>query len=94
MALVSIFLFGKPEQEIDLEKAKPPELKNLGENLKERMSEIAKAVEKLEKHGWERSPGLYDISFYKEIKYKEAEKELKKLGIKDLVDIIEDEELE
>ncbi|MFQ6055008.1 MAG: hypothetical protein ACE5J3_03385 [Methanosarcinales archaeon] len=92
MVSASVFLFGKPEWEIDLEKAKPDDLKALGENLKERLEKVAEVVEKMEQNGWDRNGGLYDIHFYKNIKANQAEKELEELGIKEYVDILEDEE--
>lgn len=92
MVSASVFLFGKPEWEIDLEKAKPDDLKALGENLKERLEKVAEVVEKMEQNGWYRNGGLYDIHFYKNIKASQAEKELEELGIKEYVDILEDED--
>lgn len=92
MAEISIHLFSKPEVEIDLEKAKPEDFKKLGEELKERLSRVAEIVEKLEKAGWERSVGMYDLNFYKKIKLSEVKQELEKLSIKaDEVDIMEEE---
>jgi len=95
MVSISIYLFGKPEYEIDTEKAKPEEFRKLGEDLKNRLERAAEIIEKLEKAGWERSGGLYDVFFYKDIKLADAKKELKKLGIKeDEITIEEDEEIE
>lgn len=97
MVEVSLFLFGKPEMEIDTEKAKPEDIKELGNELQARLKRISVIVEKLEKNGWERSGGLYDINFYKKISEEEAKAELKKLDIKeDEVSIMdfEEEELE
>lgn len=92
MTEISVHLFSKPETEIDLEKAKPDDLKELGNELKKRLDKVAEIVEKLEKNGWERSAGMYDINFYKKIKLSEAKRELEKLGIKeDEVNIMEEE---
>lgn len=92
MAEISIHLFSKPEVEIDLEKAKPEEFKQLGNELQERLNKVSEIIEKLEKNGWERSAGMYDVNFYKKIKIKEAKEELKKLDIKeDEIDIVEEE---
>src|SRR3989338_7128680 len=83
MVEVNLYLFGKPEWEMDLEKAKAGDFKLLGENLRERLNKVSEIVTKLEKNGWERSAGLYDIMFYKKLKLDEAKIELKKLGIDD-----------
>ena len=92
MVEIIIHLFSKPEVEIDLEKAKPEDFRNLGNELQARLNRVSEIVEKLEKHGWDRSAGLYDLNFYKKIKTKGAKEELKELGIKeDEVEIIEEE---
>jgi len=95
MAEISLYLFGKPEWELDLDKAEPGEFRELGDSLRERLYRTAEITEKLEKGGWERSGALYDICFYKEVKGKEAERELDELGIKeDEIYIFEEEEEE
>ncbi len=78
---ICLHLFGKPEWEIDLEKAQPNDISSLGEELRDRLKEISNILEKLEKNGWERSAALYDIMLFKDITKKEAEKELKTLGL-------------
>ncbi len=93
MAEISLYLFGKPEWELDLDKAEPGEFRMLGDSLRERLYRAAEITEKLEKRGWERSGALYDICFYKEVKREEAEKELEELGIKeDEIYLLEEEE--
>lgn len=92
MTEIIVHLFSKPEAEIDIEKAKPEDFKELGSELQTRLSRVSEIVEKLEKNGWERSAGMYDINFYKKIKLKIAKEELKKLGIgEDEVDVEEEE---
>ncbi len=83
MVEISVFLFGKPEMEMDTEKAKPEEIRELGNELQARLKKIGEIVGKLEKNGWERAGGLYDINFYKKIKEDDAKKELASLGIKE-----------
>lgn len=83
MAEINLHLFGKPEWEMDLDEASAEDFKNLGESLKERMFRVSEIVILLEKGGWERSSGLYDITFYKKIKLEEAKKELQELNIKE-----------
>ena len=78
---ICLWLFGKPEWEINLEKAKPEDLISLGENINERLENIAKTLKRLEENGWERSAGLYDIMLFNNITKKEAIKELKKIDI-------------
>lgn len=92
MAEISIRLFLKPEAEIDLEKADADDFKELGNELQRRLKKVSEIIEKLEKNGWERSAGMYDINFYKKIKIQKAKEELKKLGIKENeVEIMEEE---
>lgn len=95
MVEISLFLYTKPGEEIDLDKATPEDIKNLGENINEWLKRVSEIMKKLESNKWEKSGGLYDVNFYKKISEKEAKEELKKLGIKeDEVNIfeIEDEE--
>ncbi len=68
MATIDIWLFGNPEWEIDLDKATPLNIKDLGENLKDRLSRISEIVEKLENNGWNRGAGLYNLYLHKNIK--------------------------
>jgi len=81
MTEIIVHLFSKPEVEIDLEKARPKDFKKFGNELKERLDRISEITEKLENNSWERSAGLYDLTFYKKIKLSETKKELEKLGI-------------
>ncbi len=93
MAEISLYLFGKPEWEMDLDKAEPEEFRRLGDSLRDRLYRAAEITEKLERNGWERSGALYDLYFYKKVKREDAEKELKELGIKeDEVHLLEEEE--
>jgi hypothetical protein len=81
MANIDIWLFGKPEWEMDFDKATPQDIKDLGENLKDRLCRIAEIVEKLENNGWCRSAGLYNLYLYKDVKKELVGEELEKLGI-------------
>lgn len=78
---ITLWLFGKPEWEIDLEKAKPDDIAALGKDIKDRLERVSKIFEKLEKNDWDRSAGLYDIMMFKNVTKKEAIKELKRLEI-------------
>ena len=49
MVEVNLYLFGKPEWEMDLEKAKAGDFKLLGENLRERLNKVSEIVTKLER---------------------------------------------
>jgi len=92
MTEINVHLFSKPEVEIDLEKARPEDFKQLGNELMARLNRVAEIVEKLEKNKWERSAGIYDLTFYKKIKIKEAREEIKNFGIKeDEIEIMEEE---
>lgn len=90
MVTVYAWLFGKPEWEIDLNNATPKDIKDLGENLKDRLCRISEIVEKLENNGWSRGAGLYNLYLHKGIKKELAGKELEKLGIGEKEVSIED----
>lgn len=81
MTYVNIHLFGKPGNEIDLEKAKPKDIKELGETIKERLNRVSEIMEKLENNGWENHGGLYDLILYKDLNEIETKIELKELDI-------------
>lgn len=90
MATIDIWLFGKPEWEMDFDKATLQDIKDLGENLKNRLNRISEIVEKLENNGWNRSAGLYNLYLHKNIKKELVGKELEKLGIGEKEVSIED----
>jgi hypothetical protein len=86
-----IHLFGKPAWELeDLEGDLPEnyseKLRQVGEDLKSRLNESADIFDKLVKNGWQPYGTLYDINFVKDVTLKEAEKELKKLGLQDYIE--------
>ena len=96
---VDLFLFGKPEWEMNIEEVSASEIREKGEELRERLNRIAEIMEKLENAGWERAgASLYSISFYKDIAIEDAKEELRQLGIDPeevgLMEIDEDEEIE
>jgi len=96
---VDLFLFGKPEWEMNIEEVSASEIREKGEELRERLNRIAEIMEKLENAGWERAgASLYSISFYKDIAIEDAKEELRQLGIDPeevgLMEIEEDEEIE
>ena len=79
---VDLFLFGKPEWEMNMEEVSASEIREKGEELRERLNRIAEIMEKLEGAGWERAgASLYSISFYKDIAIEDAKEELRQLGI-------------
>ena len=79
---VDLFLFGKPEWEMNMEEVSASEIREKGEELRERLHRIAEIMEKLENAGWERAgASLYSISFYKDIAIEDAKEELRQLGI-------------
>ncbi|MDP2665958.1 MAG: hypothetical protein Q8P05_00435 [Candidatus Diapherotrites archaeon] len=80
MASLSIYFFGKPEWEFG-DKIDAAMVKAKGDELRERLHTIADAMEKLTAAGWEPSMALYDVYFSKDIPRKQAEMELKELGI-------------
>lgn len=91
---IDVFLFGKPEWMIDLDKATPEDIRELGLHIKERLEKISAIVEKLEKNGWGRAAGLYDLFFYKHIDLESGKKELGDLDIGEECISIRDDSLE
>lgn len=82
MTEISIWLYGKPEWEIEnLDKITGEQLKEHGKELMKRLNYIGDIAIKLEKNEWSRGAGLYDLYFYKDISIDEAKKELIKLEI-------------
>ena len=60
-----LYLFGKPGVELNEGGAvTAQELRDLGQNLNERMREAADILEKLGGAGWEAQMALYDVHFY------------------------------
>ncbi len=83
---VTVWLFGKPDWELDIEgvdvtEEMAGEIERKGEELQTRLCRDAKIIRKLVKSGWEGSGGLYDLWFSKPIPLEQAEKELADLGI-------------
>ena len=91
---IDVFLFGKPEWMIDLDKATPKDIRDLGLGIKERLEKISTIMEKLENNGWGRSAGLYDLFFYKGIDLENGKKELISLNIDEKDISIRDDSLE
>lgn len=59
---VTLFLFGKPGQELNEgEEVTPEELRQLGRDLHERLDATAAILEKLTGAGWDAQMALYDI---------------------------------
>ena len=78
---VNIFLFGKPEWMMDLEKAKAMDFEAFGKDICSWLERVSEIIEKLEKAGWDRSAGLYDLFYSKSLSKKDAKKELRNLDI-------------
>lgn len=99
LVTVSVFLFGKPAWEIDGLEGSPVDLALLsaiascGQELSKRLARVAEVGKKLVVRGWEGYGLLYDVEFYKAVTLKDAEEELKALGIEpDEVSIKEETE--
>jgi hypothetical protein len=59
---LSLFLYGKPGQELDEGgEVTPEQLRALGKELHARLEQAAEIVEKLSGAGWEVQMGLYDV---------------------------------
>jgi hypothetical protein len=101
LVTVSVFLFGKPAWEIDGLEGSPVDLELLeaiascGEELGRRLARVAELGRRLVERGWEGYGLLYDVEFYKSLTLRDAEEELKALGIEpDEVSIREEGEEE
>jgi hypothetical protein len=87
LVTVSVFLFGKPAWEIERLEGSPVDLELLnevascGKELCKRLARAAELGRKLVERGWEGVGLLYDIDFYKSVSLRDAEEELKALGI-------------
>ncbi len=99
LVTVSVFLFGKPAWEIEGLEGSPVDLELLsaiascGQELSRRLTRAAELGKKLVVKGWEGYGLLYDVEFYKSVTLKDAEEELKGLGIEpDEVSIREEED--
>ncbi len=91
---VDIFLFGKPEWMIDLDKATAEDIRDLGYETKKRLGKISNVIDKLRNNEWGRSSGLYDAVFYKDIDLENGKKELGSLGISDECISVRDDSME
>lgn len=93
---IDIFLFGKPEWMIDLDKATATaeDIRDLGSEIKERLDKVSTIMERLESNGWGRSAGLYDLFFFKDIDLENVKKELVSLDIDEKCISIRDDSLE
>lgn len=99
LVTVSVFLFGKPAWEIDGLEGSPVDFELLeaiascGQELRVRLARVAELGRRLVERGWEGYGLLYDVEFYKSLTLKDAEEELKALGIEpDEVSIREEDE--
>jgi hypothetical protein len=87
LVTVSLFLFGKPAWEIEGLEGSPVDLELLsaiascGRELNMRLTRAAELGKMLMASGWEGYGLLYDVEFYKVATLREAEEELKALGI-------------
>jgi len=97
LVTISVFLFGRPAWEIDRLEGSPvdfqllDEIASCGQALNSRLERASEIGRRLIEKGWEGVGLLYDIDFYKEITLRDAEDELKAVGIEpDEVSIRED----
>jgi hypothetical protein len=95
---IMMYLFGKPGQELEEgAEVTPPQLRDLGRDLRARLEEAADIVEKLTGAGWDAQMTLYDVILshpYVDTQA-QAEEKLRDLGIdpeRVLIDEWEDEE--
>ena len=87
LVTVSVFLFGKPAWEIEGLEGTPVDVELLGaiascgQELNRRLTRAAELGRKLVVKGWEGYGLLYEVEFYKALTLRDAEEELKGLGI-------------
>lgn len=88
LVTVSIFLFGKPAWEIEGMEGTPVDFELLGAvascgaGLAKRLARAAEMGRKMVANGWEGYGLTYEVVFYKGLTLREAEEELKSMGIK------------
>ena len=89
-----ITLFGKPAWEIknfegeELGIEFVDQLRRIGDELRDRLYEIARVHELLIENGWVAIGTLYDIIYRKDIGLEEAKEELKKLGLEEYIEYL------
>jgi hypothetical protein len=87
LVTISIFLFGKPAWEIDRLEGSPvdpqllDEIASCGQALSRRLERAAELGKKLVDRGWEGIGLLYELEFYKGVSLRDAEEELRALGV-------------
>ena len=86
MVELIIPLFYKPAWELDLEGKEldvkfADELRNLGDELRDRLYRAAELHEKLLENGWKAIGGQYEITYTKDLTIEEAQQEIQKLQI-------------
>lgn len=87
LVTVSLFLFGKPAWEIEGMEGSPVDFELLeavascGAELAERLGRAAEMGRKMVANGWEGYGLTYEVVFYKGVTLREAEEELKSMGI-------------
>lgn len=98
MIEASVYLFGKPCWEMDIEglrRINPKVLRRKGDELRERLRRVAGIVSKLQRSGWElwgAYGDLYGLDFFNRNVQSivEAKSELARLGVdQELVDVHE-----
>ncbi len=96
---LTIWLFGKPAWELELEGAEVDaalldEVSKLGDQLRERLLHVSATTKLLIENGWSGSGGLYDIWLNKDIGMEDARVELARLGIDSDEVNLEEEEMD
>ncbi len=95
MASIYIHLFGKPAWEIDLERELSKDFSEAilvkGDELQKRLKDISEHTKILFDNGWKCYGMLYDVEFYKKISIDDAKKELEDLGLKILIENLEED---
>ncbi len=86
MIELSIFLYGKPSWDLEIEgknNIDPKIFRDHATYLKEHLESVTDTLEKLQSNGWEVSGALYSLMAYKSTvkTKKDAKKELKMLSI-------------
>ena len=76
MIRIVLSLFEDVEQEMEGYNYSPDELKKVGDMLKDRMYNIADAMDKLEKLGWEWTTSYRTILLWKQTTHAQAKKQI------------------
>jgi len=82
---LAIILHLKPVDEIDTSKPLPQAIREYAYDIYDSLHKVADSIEKLINNGWECELHTYEVQCIKDIYEIEAKRELKQLGLEELI---------